>query len=73
MKEVVFYHGALSDTYEKQANDQGFTLGDRADFIQEVGYGLMWAHIHGCITDSEYEKILNRFQKKLLIKNLKAL
>lgn len=73
MKEVVFYHGALHDSYEKQANEQGLTLGDHADFVQKVGYGLVCAYVHGCITDSEYDKILNRFQKKLLMKNLKAL
>ena len=73
MKTVVFYHGALHDDYEKQANEQGFTLGDKADFVQKVGFGLVAAYIHGCITDSEYDKILGRFQKKLLIKNLKAL
>lgn len=68
---VEFQHGALCDSYEKQANAQGFTLGDKAKWIEKVGYGLICAHIHGCITDSEYDKILSRFQKKILIKNLK--
>lgn len=67
---VEFYHGALSDTYEEQANKQGLTFGDKAEWIQKVSYGLVCAHIHGCITDSEYDKILQRFQKKILIKNL---
>ena len=68
--EVEFHHGALADTYEKQANKQGFTLGDKAKWVQKVGFGLVCAHIHGCITDAEYDKILQRFQKKILIKNL---
>lgn len=63
---IEFYHGALSDSYEEQANKQGFTYGEKADFVQKVGFGLMAAHIHGCITDSEYDKILQRFQKKIL-------
>lgn len=70
---VGFHHGALSDSYEKQANEQGFTLGDKAEFAQKVGFGLVAAYIHGCITDSEYDRILDRFQKKILVKNLKKL
>lgn len=68
---VEFHHGVLSDTYEEQANKQGLTFGDKAEWVQEISYGLVCAHIHGCITDAEYDKILQRFQKKILIKNLK--
>ena len=71
--KIEFYHGALSESYEEQANKQGFTFGDKAEWIQKVGFGLICAHIHGCITDTEYNKILNRFQQKVLIKNLKKL
>lgn len=68
---VEFYHGAFSDTYEEQANRQGYTFGDKADFAEKVGFGIVAAHIHGCITDSEYDKILRRFQTKIITKNLK--
>ena len=70
---VEFHHVALSDSYEEQANAQGFTFGDNAEWVEKVGYGLVCAHIHGCITDSEYDKILRRFQQKILIKKLKPL
>lgn len=73
MTTVLFTHGALCDTYEKQANDQGFTFGDKAEWVQQVGFGLVCAHIHGCITDGEYDKILGRFQRKILMKMLKRL
>ena len=73
MKEIGFHYGALCDTYEKQANDQGFTFGDDAEFVEKVGFGLVAAYIHGCITDSEYDKILQRFQKKILLKMLKPI
>ena len=68
---VGFHHGALADTYEEQANTQGFTFGDNAKWIEEVGKGLTCLWIHGCMTDSEYNRILQKFQKKILIKNLK--
>lgn len=70
MVTVEFHHGALCDSYEKQANDQGFTFGDDAEWVQQVGFGLVCAYIHGCITDSEYDKILHRFQTKILLKNI---
>ena len=70
---VIFYHGALCDTYEQQANAQGYTFGDEAEFVEKVGFGLVCAHIHGCITEGEYDKILQRFQKKILIKRLKPI
>lgn len=70
---VGFYHGALADSYEKQANDQGFTFGEDAEWVQKVGFGLACAHIHRCITDAEYDKILHRFQQKVLAKKLKPL
>lgn len=67
---VGFHHGPFADSYEKQANKQGYTLGGMADFVQDVGHGLICAHIHGCITDREYDKILQRFQEKMIVKNL---
>lgn len=70
---VEFHHGALCDTYEKQANDQGFTLGDSAEWADKVAFGIVCAYVHGCITDSEYDNILRRFQKNILQKNLKPI
>ena len=68
---VEFRHGALCDSYEEQANAQCFTFGDKAEWIEKVGFGLNCAYIHGCITDSEYGKIMCRFQKNILLKNIK--
>jgi len=68
-----FHHGALCVSYEEQANAQGFTFGYMAEWVEKVGYGLVCAHIHGCITDGEYDKILRRFQTKILLKNIKPL
>ena len=70
---VSFHHGALADDYEKQANDQGFTFGDNAKWVQDIGFGLVCAYIQGCITDKEYGRILQKFQKKVLVKNLKKI
>lgn len=34
--EIGFHHGALCDSYEKQANEQGFTLGDKAELFEKI-------------------------------------
>lgn len=70
---IGFHHGALCDSYEEQANAQGFTFGDKAEWVDKVGYGLICAYIHGCITDRELDKILQRFQTKILAKYVKPL
>lgn len=71
-KQVTFYHGALSDPYEEQANAQGFTLGDKAELMDKLGFGLVINHIHGTLTDSAYDKALQKLQKQI-VKNLKPL
>lgn len=69
-EEVVFRHGALADTYEKQANDQGYTLGGWKDFAERLGFGLIAGRMHGVITEKEFERITKRFEKKILVRNL---
>lgn len=73
MNEIGFHHGVLADTYEKQANEQGYTFGVNANFVQKIGNGLVLAYVHGCITHAEYDRILQRFQTKILVKNIKPL
>jgi hypothetical protein len=71
--QVGFHHSIFADTYENQANEQGFTLGDDAKWIEEMGKNLKMLHMHLCISDSEYSKILKRFQNKIIVKSLKPL
>ena len=71
--QVGFSHSVFADTYEKQANKQGFTFGKDAKWVQELGKSLITLHIHGAITDSEYDKILKRFSDKILVGHLKPL
>lgn len=40
---------------------------------RKVGFGLTCAYVHDCITDSEYDRILRRFQKKISLDNIKTL
>ena len=69
---IHFSHGALADSYENQANKQGFTLGNNAELFQELGHGLIMNHMHGILNDYDYDKALQKLHKKL-IKNLKRM
>lgn len=70
--EVGFNHGALCDSYEKQANEQGFTLGDKAELFDKVAYSYNLLRIHGYLTDSQADSVCEKIQKQL-VKNLKPL
>lgn len=70
--KVIFYHGALCDSYEKQANEQGFTLGDEAELFDKIGFSYNLLYIHGYLTDSQADMVCKKIQKQLM-KSLKKL
>ena len=65
MAGIGFHHGALCDSYEKQANDQGYTLGDKAEYLEDLGFKTTFIWIHGLLTDSQYDAALKKLQKML--------
>ena len=68
--EVGFRHGALCDSYEKQANKQGFTLEDKAELFDKIAFSYNMLRIHGFLTDKQADIVCKKIQKQL-IKNLK--
>ena len=68
--EIGFYHGALCDSYEQQANEQGFTLGDKADLFDKIGYA--YNLIQGYLTDSQADIVCKKIQKNL-VKSIKRM
>jgi len=65
-KMIGFHHGALADSYEVQANQQGYTLGESADHLQALGDAAVLLWMEDCLTDSQYNKVLERIQKQLV-------
>ena len=62
-----FRHGALAPSLEEQANMQGFTfVKDQRKMIEKMNESMIFLHIHDILTDSQYEKCLERFHKKYL-------
>lgn len=66
MMTIVFCHGALCDPYEEQANEQGYTLGDKAEYLQDLGFKTVYIWIHGLLTDRQYDDALRKLQKQLV-------
>ena len=64
-KMIGFHHGALSDKYEIQANEQGYTLGDDAELFDKIGYAYNLLRIHGYLTDSQADMVCKKIQKNL--------
>ena len=65
-KEIIFHHGALCDPYEQQANEQGYTLGDKRELLENLGFSIVMCHIHGLLTESQYDSALKKLQKQLI-------
>jgi len=65
-KTIEFYHGAMSEPYEVQANKQGFTLGRDKERLEKLGFSLTYSWIQECLTDSQYDMALKKLQKQLV-------
>ena len=65
-KEVIFHYVALSDPLEKQANDQGFTLGDNEELLQELNNAVITCWIYDLCTDSQHNAMMDKLQKKVM-------
>lgn len=71
-KEVTFHYGALCDGLEVQANEQGFTLGGKADYLQRLYDSMIMCWVHGLVTDSQKQGMMKKIQKEI-VKALKPL
>ena len=67
---VVFSHGALSMTYEEQANRQGLTLGNKAELAEKLRDAILVLMFNDVLTDAQRWNAFQRLQKKVLIPNL---
>jgi hypothetical protein len=64
--QIILNYGALSGPLEEQANEQGFTLGEKAELFEKMAYGLVLNMIHGTLTHSQYEKAIQRLHNKVI-------
>lgn len=70
--EIGFRYGVLCDSLEKQANEQGFTLGKKADKFESHRNEIHSLLFGGIITDSMSSKCFEKLQKQV-VKSLKRI
>lgn len=67
MAQISINYGAISAPIEEQLNEQGFTLDAReALLVEKMAYGLVLNHVHGILTDSAYDRALQRLHKRII-------
>lgn len=69
--EIVFRYGILCDSLEKQANEQGFTLGDKSEKFEKIRNAISMCKFH-VATESQTESMFKKLQKEV-VKALKPL
>ena len=70
--EIGFRYGLLCDDLEKQANEQGFTLGEKAELMEKFRNAINLLGIHSVLSETETNKAFQRLQKKV-VKSLKRI
>ena len=63
---VKFEHGASCESYEEQANRQGFTLGRKEKLFDRIAVCYMFLYEQGYLTDDQVKAIQNKIEKDLM-------
>lgn len=66
---ITMGYGALSPSLEEQANEQGYTLGDKAEFLEKLCKARTMLGFH-VLTDSQDKAITQKIHK-LVMRELK--
>lgn len=72
MEEVGFSFGFLFDDLETQSNEQGYTLGEDAEMLENLRHCLNVVRINRLLTDAQADKAYGRLLK-LIVKSLRPL
>jgi hypothetical protein len=70
--QVEFRYGAISDNLEKQANEQGYSLGEKAEELERCKKAIITLMFGEILTDSQKDKAYQKLHKRVL-KALKPL
>ena len=63
--DVRFGYGGMCDTLEKQANDQGLTLGKDAETLEKIRFSINMVGFH-VATDSQIQLMTKKLHKKVM-------
>lgn len=65
-KEIGFSYGIMCADIETQANEQGYTLGDKAEMFEKLRYSVNMVCINRLVSDSQADNIYKKMHKKVL-------
>lgn len=71
MREVTFHYSIFADPLSKQAKKQGFKLKDER--AENMIFVLQQLRMENVFTDSMWDKVLQRFQKYVIVPNLEPI
>jgi hypothetical protein len=71
-KSVTFGYGALCEPLETQANQQGYTLGAKAERLEKLREARLQLMFGEMLTDSQLEQTAKKLQRQV-IKALKLI
>lgn len=63
---IKFEHGSSCDSYEEQANRQGFTLGNKAKLFDRIAVCSNFLYEQRYLTDDQIKTIRNKIQEDLI-------
>jgi hypothetical protein len=66
MNEVKFSYGALAPKLEEQANEQGYTLGDKSKSFEKSKESILWLTFRNILTESQKNNAFARLHKQVM-------
>jgi len=63
--QIGFHYGALSDKLEKQANEQGYTLGNKAEHFENCKEAIIRLMFADILADSQIDKAYQKLNKQV--------
>lgn len=58
-------YGPLGGSIEEQLNKQGFTLGEKQEFVEKLQHSLTYCMFH-LMTDAQYQSCAKKLHKKVM-------
>lgn len=69
---IEFHYGILNNKLEEQANNQGYTLGSKANYLEKHCNQIYDLWIDNLLTGREKDKLIVRLNKRV-IKSIKRI
>lgn len=66
MNSITIHFGSMAKPFEEQLNEQGYTLGDQVERLDEVYRSILRVYFSDLLTPTDFDKVLKKFNKKIV-------